>query len=66
MNQQQAFKAIDSLCTIIVSSVEEKEVIYNFYFAKEVDTIPHRKDLFAFFAFDNFSKKIYLSLSSGF
>lgn len=57
MNNEQTFKALDSLCKTIVSSVEEKEVIYNFYFAKEVDTITYNEDRFAFFAFDNFSRK---------
>ena len=57
VNNKQTFKVLDSLCATIVKSVVEKEVIYNFYFAKEVDTTLYSDDCFAFFEFDNFNKK---------
>lgn len=55
--KEKTFAELDSLCTLLTKKVIDQEVIYNFYFPREMDKTEYTDNRFSFFAFENFNQK---------
>ena len=55
--KEKTFADLDSLCDLLTNKISEREVIYNFYFPKDIDKTEYTDNRFAFFEFENFNQK---------
>lgn len=55
--KEKTFSELDSLCVLLTKKVNDREVIYNFYFPRETDKTEYSDNRFSFFAFENFNQK---------
>lgn len=55
--KEKTFADLDSLCNLLTNKISEQDVIYNFYFPREIDKTEYTDNRSSFFEFENFNQK---------